>query len=139
MIDPEVLKYLIALQPQIKNIMREWQIGDKYWCEICQPPGIHYITIGMSEIDKNGKMIDLPCRPCWHDILRIPPTIDDSGRKRGLWNMVDWHRWRLSNSINGDLLIMDNINNDSAHDILEPPQLALLKAIAAQNNVEVKG
>jgi len=34
---------------------------------------------------------------------------------------------------------MDNINNDSAHDILEPPQLALLKAIAAQNNVEVKG
>jgi hypothetical protein len=59
--------------------------------------------------------------------------------KRGLWDMVDWEKWGKTIDSYGIISLYDK-KTGHIHIVFDwnSPELALLKAIAAQENIEVK-
>ncbi len=128
------LKYYIALQPKIREAMGEWKNYD----------AVYHYRHGYGHI---GKVYD-PYKvwAAFHifstyfdptddfNFTRLPLPIDPRNPGRGLWGMVDWSLWKNDIFPDGDLLLQWGGTRVGG-----TPTLALLKALAAQWNVEVKG
>lgn len=89
---------------------------------------------------KYKKYVNLPvcldCRQC-NEMLRIPLPAPLPGRevKRTLLGMVDWKKWVAVIQTTGDVEMSEI---DGKLCFTATPYLALLRAIAAQEGVEVK-
>ena len=140
----EELKYLRALKPEIDKAMGPWEVGDRGydtyaewegilieiiypdnpkepWCVFSWPAGIHST---IKECKAENK-------------LRIPHPMPMPGvpEERTLWGMIDWRFHYLDDEgDNGSI----RITGDDFVTIGRP-YLALLKVLAHQWKIEVKG
>jgi len=115
----ETLRYMVALQPKFLETMMEKDDDQLLF------PGTGYIILRREFRDSAS------CK----DYLIIPRTIDDSSdeaRQRSLWGMVDWPKIWDSTSEHSKLKLMLDLMFGKT-----TPTLAILKALAAQEGVEV--
>lgn len=139
--NPEILKYFIALQPVIKKAMGEWQVGDRVWVGDKESIVVFVYEDGVTlqPIPRGLRFVLCPDDPA---LLRLLPTIDDSGKGRGLVDMcenISAIRPIYSILDKGILYWEVAIEPGDTNTYYYPgtPQLALLKAIAAQEGIEV--
>jgi len=134
----ERIKYMKALQAFFAKKMGPWQVGDWFVYGdqlylIIESYKGHYQTV-----TEDGKKMGFDT-PSIDNGLRLPLPIDPRNPERGLWGMVDWNEWHLEPQ-DQDSVILYGINkNCDAAEFLGTPELALLKALAAQEKVEVEG
>jgi hypothetical protein len=132
--NPELLKYYVALQPFFRERMGEWKPHDK----LLYPTGeIVYYTVW----DGGKRWV-----PTSGDIVWIPLTIDDSSeeaRNRSLWGMVDWKMFKCDSPqwLSGDIKIYQwneevGLFSDKVCSWCSPTE-AILKALCVQWEVEV--
>jgi hypothetical protein len=120
--NPEELRImsLPKMQERFREAMGEWQDGDR---GITTHGMIFYFDNRSEQEEWDTKM------------GRLPLPIDPRNPERGLWGMVDWVRWNVSQTATGGKLTLhyhDAIQSFYAEDT---PTLALLKALAHQEGV----
>jgi len=132
--DAETLRYMIALQPQIKKAMGEWKSGDWYYNRLHgnDPQVVSEVAV--------GDFIGLSA-PIELGTIRLPLPIDPRNPERGLWGMLDWDLFSTLTPRDGEWYIFGMNDSRTKGFCSEwcPPELALLKALACQEGVEVKG
>jgi hypothetical protein len=122
----ETLKYYIALQPKFREVMGEWQSGDAYY----------------NQLDRDfGCVEDAVCDDFNANkfyVFRLPLPIDPRNPERGLWGMLDkQYAYILAVFTQAKLSIFDGSKVLRAFET-NTTELALLKALAHQEGVEVK-
>ncbi len=130
--DAEELRLYTQLQPKIREAMGEWQVGD---------PLSYFGKLGFA-VKRNGNFgleavvdgeyqcsiaIDSP------ELIRRPLPIDSRCPERGLWGMVDWSYWSFEDEGNDNA----RVSGGGEYVFVGTPTLALLKALAHQEGVEV--
>jgi len=129
------LKYLRVLQPFFKGKMGAWQVGDVCW----HRGGIIHLTDREIYSDSAQEILAEP------STLRLPLPIDPVNPERGLWGMVEGNGKHLSNhcgrendpfrfSIEGK-----ERWEEAKHFFGATPSEAILKALCAQEGLEVEG
>ena len=130
----EELKYYTALQPFFRKKMGLIRTHDTMYC-------LKYdwvkVALDCAYADE-GCSEDSNCK----DRLRLPLPIDPVNPERGLWGMVDWELFSsLSpNPASGEWYIfgMTDRRAKGFSSEWQTPTLALLKALAEQEGVEIK-
>lgn len=125
-LDPQELELFIALQGVIKEKMGEWQVGDRWYNYRLDLSGFIYDEEKAYEFNEVNDIDDI----C------LPLPIDPSGQGRGLIDMINRH-YNLFPALPKYGGVFLKVGADEFY--AATPALALLKAIAAQDNVEVKG
>ena len=110
------LKYLRPLQPVIREKMGEERNTDLIWCEVCR-------QIVTWEGHTNPEC----------EYLRLPHAIDLKNPERGLAGMLKGYLYGII-PYTFDRWV---VKTDAGECIADTPYLALLKALAAQEGVEV--
>jgi hypothetical protein len=67
------------------------------------------------------------------EVLIIPLAIDPVNPERGLWGMIDWERWSVSEYNTVGYLRLKNSITKTVH--IYAPYTALLKALVEQEGV----
>ena len=127
----EALKYYIALQLKFREVMGEWPIkGDPYLTELSLVDFFDaYFDIG-----EDGE----PCERV-ANAIRLPLPIDPRNPERGLWGMIDWGNFDGIVNRDGSKLIIRVWNGIGwITKFMDRPEIALLKALAWQEGIEVK-
>ena len=119
----ETSKYYTALQPFFQKKMRLWQEGDWLYNESIRVA--HCLNIDDAEELNSTGGTGMP---------RLPLPIDPRDPERGLWGMLDWNHWTMCQGTKGDGCVTIG---GGYRVFYGPPELALLKALAAQEKVEV--
>ena len=114
---------LVPLQKLFREKMGPWQVGD------------HYLFSGEEFLIKDeGHLCVLNG---WYflnkDYLRLPLPIDRDNPERGLWGMVDGQWGKSIHEYKGEY----RFSNGKVHGQGDTPTLALLKALAAQEGIEI--
>lgn len=128
--NPETLKYMIALQKQFKQAMGEWQTGDWGYDQISGVLCLCDCNFPLSFIFpvSNCKMLDRS------RVIRLPLPIDPRSPGRGLLGMIkDCGVLHPVSASNEWCYFGKNFDVYG-----ETPDLALLKALAHQHGVEVE-
>ena len=120
----EELKYHIALQGVYREKMGEWPInGDQYNYQ----NKTFYFGGELPEFDNTERKL-----------IRIPRPIDTENPERGLWGMIDWNKFYIRSHKDGDIQIMKYGEvGFNKWFVIAPVTLSLLKALAAQEGIEV--
>lgn len=129
----EELKYytLPKMQEFFREMMGEWQEGDWYSFDISAA-----MLVDCTNVQDLNERSDIR----YDTILRLPLPIDPGdterlarGEKaRGLWGMVDWKDTELLTTSAGLLSIWGR-----RFPSIETPTLALLKALAHQQGIDI--
>ena len=127
----EELKYFIAMKDVIAGKMGEWQWHDGWHDPEDGATG--KVVPGQVKFfrDPGDEM---------HNFVRLPLPIDPENPERGLWGMIDWKRWAISLDIDGSMVLddMDDASEANRYSTgWDTPTLALLKALAWQEGIEV--
>ena len=127
----ERMKLLIALQPKFREAMGPLQHGDRV-------------------LLKNDPIDDFYCIDCleyevfspklYNGCLRLPLPIDPRNPERGIWGMIDWSIYDYTSGLDNTMAIWDKTRllGPGQFSIATTPELALLKALAHQEGMEVK-
>jgi hypothetical protein len=127
----EELKYHTALQPFFREKMGAWRVGD--WLQDEELTGV--VMAISDDTDLFVYFSDKCQRKLPHGLcFPLPLPIDRRNPERGLWGMVDWRKVVLISNNSGLVTIR---NSRTGKDIVDTPELALLKALAAQEGVEI--
>jgi hypothetical protein len=124
---PEELKYFVALRDVIAGKMGDvWKYGERWFVYNGELP-LRCYTFGVGSHLPRYDIED------GFLIIRLPLPIDPENPERGLWGMIDWYRFFVRFRANGKMNIQcqDFVVDDY-------PTLALLKALAWQEGVEVR-
>jgi len=119
----EELKYHVALQLLYERLMGPWQMDDR-WVDP---------DTGQWGIVRRDTIRIIPST----DLLRTPLTIDDRNPERGLWGMVSFEKYHPDINGYGGILFIRRTDGEPVSDTWDAPTLALLKALAVQEGVEV--
>jgi len=145
MIDQKAIDLLTLLQPEIREAMGEWKIGDRGWDTVQSEDVIYIGKVYQRDVplfcimDMDGRRTELTVMDL---ILRIPLALPLPGREVGrtLWGMVEGtdRKVKLTHITDGSYVISilvsaQGITNYEA----DTPYLALLKRLAKQHGKEV--
>lgn len=122
--NPETLKYMIALQKKFREVMVDVRRGDMLCYAADRDPFF---------VEDWNSLEDI--KSLREGLYIIPRTIDDysdEARKRSLWGMVDWPKIWDSTSEHSKLKLMLDLMFGKT-----TPTLAILKALAEQWEVKV--
>jgi hypothetical protein len=125
----EELEYysLPKLQKLFREKMGEWRANDKGKFLNNDPEIItKYLLLDLT----NPETLE-DWKNNW---IRLPLPIDPENPERGLWGMVDWRLWNPY--ISGGMETM-GLMNLCPHEPISTPTLALLKALAHQEGIEI--
>lgn len=142
----ELLKYFTALQPLFREKMGPWRVGDKTWyCGVVQVVIFNdHGWLNLFNVSYEETFEIYTRRNC-DNLLRLPADIDYDGPDgkpsgRCLWGMVDWNRFEFYIARSGKMQAWERKSRDPLFgDDFNFSTLALLKTLAAQEGVGVKG
>jgi hypothetical protein len=117
---------LPGMQEEFAKRSKEWDEHDRVLCQDRQSE--NYVTTYENHVCMCN------CEPRW-----FPLPIDLVNPERGLWGMVDWGRFVASVGNGGVVNIQEFPWGREMFFASATPTLALLKALAHQWGVEVKG
>jgi len=121
--NPNELKMLIALQPNIKEAMGEHYDGDMLYS--IDAEGL-FAYCALCDVQKNYNT---------DKYIHIPLTIDPVNPERGLFGMLDKTKlWWLRTYLNGDVQLS---NSDFQSWRAATPTEAILKALCEQWEVKI--
>lgn len=125
--NPEELKYYIALQPKFREAMGALQYDDKFMCEESIWTVIReheeFVTAISADFWKRNFERDDPAT------IRLPLPIDPVNQERGLWGMVKGVKKMEDNGLSIALYVNGKYFSGFY------PADALLRALAAQEGV----
>jgi len=129
----EELTLLTALQPKIREAMGLMQNNDRFYCPHCRKE--HTLFSG------NLHDVGMDCFTAIGDMIRIPLPAPLPGQdaSRTLWGMVKKNKILQERDGFHTLTCWNDGDEESEVCDGDTPYLALLKALAAQWGVEVRG
>lgn len=127
----EELKYFVALRDVIAGKMGKWRWGDRWY-----DPDPECIGADTGMV-KPGQLIDFSDPENGMDeLVRLPLPIDPENPERGLWGMIHGPREMiLLKDNNGNICVA--VRHRGEFFSAASPTLALLKALAWQEGIEV--
>ena len=130
----ETLKYYIALQEKFREVMGEWVFRD-----IGYHPEYGLGVIDIYDLFHFSDKYSLNTE-CSTKLIRLPLLIDPRNPERGLLGMMDKTKYRIDLHHLG-ATVTRMYGRDTSFDMktYSSPELALLRALAHQWNVEVEG
>lgn len=137
-IDPETLKYYIALQPKFREVMGESFLCGDRWVALTSRGEVFYRMLGAGTSLPHYDTKD------GHKIVRLPLPIDPVNPKRGLQGMCIGLVTLGKASFKYNWFVQTREEVDGVYKGFysfrgDTPELALLKALAHQEGLEVEG
>ena len=132
MINQEELHILSI--PKMQEFFREkcgeWKLGDWFWNDRDQkamPVDNYAVNLLNKGTRFTGETVDA---------IRLPLPVDPVNPARGLWGMIDWRKWKVVDSAQGNLRLWLK-SMQPLFEVQDTPTLALLKAIAKQQEIDL--